>query len=169
MPSPAVVMLTGISQVSGRRSVRMPNTGCTTDDNSVAASVIPEIATYPRPRSATRNGTRAGTAPWCTSTHACPIAISPTGGILLIPTIVARAAVVRLPIKCQPMPEIRHSVASTGILPIPAGGAIDAHWHDQHQIVYAGQGVLSVTTDAGSWIAPANRAIWVPGGTVHEH
>jgi AraC-like DNA-binding protein len=67
------------------------------------------------------------------------------------------------------MPEIRHSADSTAIVPIPAGGAIDPHWHDQHQIVYAGQGVLSVTTDAGSWIAPANRAIWVPAGTVHEH
>ncbi|MFC9687053.1 AraC family transcriptional regulator [Kribbella sp. NPDC056951] len=67
------------------------------------------------------------------------------------------------------MPEIRHSDASTGILPIPAGGEVDAHWHDQHQIVYAGQGVLSVTTDAGSWIAPANRAIWIPARTVHEH
>jgi len=68
------------------------------------------------------------------------------------------------------MPEIRQrDPATTGILPIPAGGMIDAHWHEQHQIVYAGQGVLSVTTDAGSWIAPANRAIWVPGGTVHQH
>lgn len=46
---------------------------------------------------------------------------------------------------------------------------MDAHWHDEHQIVYAGRGVLSVTTDAGSWVAPANRALWIPAGTVHEH
>ncbi len=68
------------------------------------------------------------------------------------------------------MPQTRQpDPATTGILPIPAGGAIGAHWHEQHQIVYAGQGVLSVTTGAGSWIAPANRAIWIPAGTVHEH
>src|SRR5690606_3298429 len=41
--------------------------------------------------------------------------------------------------------------------------------HDTHQIVYARHGVLSVTTDAGTWVAPANRAIWIPAGTVHEH
>lgn len=51
-----------------------------------------------------------------------------------------------------------------------AGGAlIDAHHHDGNQIVYASQGVLSVTTDAGTWVAPASRAIWVPAGTTHEH
>jgi hypothetical protein len=64
MPRPAVVIATGISQVSGRRSVSTPNTGWTTDESRVAASVMPDTATYPRPRSATRNGTSAGTLPW---------------------------------------------------------------------------------------------------------
>ncbi|WP_158879468.1 AraC family transcriptional regulator [Amycolatopsis anabasis] len=59
--------------------------------------------------------------------------------------------------------------APTGIRPLAAGAGIDAHWHDDHQIVYAGRGVLSVRTDAGSWVAPATRAIWVPARTVHEH
>ncbi|MER6998607.1 helix-turn-helix transcriptional regulator [Streptomyces sp. NPDC000410] len=68
------------------------------------------------------------------------------------------------------MPEIRHAPhATTGLRPLPAGTGIDAHRHDEHQIVYAGRGMLSVTTDAGSWIAPATRAIWIPAGTVHEH
>jgi len=49
------------------------------------------------------------------------------------------------------------------------GGAIDAHWHDDHQIVYASRGVLAVTTDAGSWVTPGTRAIWVPARTVHAH
>nr|CEL14312.1 Transcriptional regulator, AraC family [Kibdelosporangium sp. MJ126-NF4]CTQ88679.1 Transcriptional regulator, AraC family [Kibdelosporangium sp. MJ126-NF4] len=47
--------------------------------------------------------------------------------------------------------------------------SIDAHRHDDHQIVYAGSGVLAVTTDAGTWFAPGTQAIWVPAGTVHEH
>lgn len=68
------------------------------------------------------------------------------------------------------MPEIRQRrPANNSFLSIPAGGSVDAHWHEEHQIVYAGRGVLSVTTDAGSWIAPANRAIWVPAGTLHQH
>ncbi|GAB7110428.1 helix-turn-helix transcriptional regulator [Streptomyces phaeofaciens JCM 4814] len=49
------------------------------------------------------------------------------------------------------------------------GERIDAHRHDDHQIVYAGSGVLAVTTDAGTWFAPGTRALWVPAGTVHAH
>lgn len=68
------------------------------------------------------------------------------------------------------MSSIRHSPrATTGLLPLRAGAEVDAHRHDEHQIVYAGHGVLSVTTDAGSWVAPATRALWIPAGTVHEH
>lgn len=67
------------------------------------------------------------------------------------------------------MPEIRQRPANTGRRPLSAGGGIDPHWHDRHQIVYAGRGVLSVTTDAGSWVAPGTLAIWVPAGTVHQH
>ncbi|MGN9839423.1 helix-turn-helix domain-containing protein [Nonomuraea sp. H19] len=68
------------------------------------------------------------------------------------------------------MPEIRHlPEAPTGRRPLAPGAGIDAHRHDTHQIVYACRGVLSVTTSAGTWVAPVNRAIWVPAGTVHEH
>jgi AraC-like DNA-binding protein len=55
------------------------------------------------------------------------------------------------------------------LIRLAAGAGVDAHWHDDHQIVYAGRGVLSVTTAGGTWIAPASRAIWVPAGAVHEH
>ncbi|MFD5753373.1 AraC family transcriptional regulator [Streptomyces sp. NPDC127033] len=68
------------------------------------------------------------------------------------------------------MTEIRHEpVAPTRTQWLASGAAIDAHRHDDHQIVYAGRGVLAVTTGTGSWIAPATRAIWVPAGTVHAH
>jgi AraC-like DNA-binding protein len=52
---------------------------------------------------------------------------------------------------------------------LAGGTVIDAHRHDGNQIVYPSQGVLSVATDAGTWVAPASRAIWVPAGTIHEH
>nr|SBO94660.1 Transcriptional regulator, AraC family [Nonomuraea gerenzanensis] len=61
------------------------------------------------------------------------------------------------------------SEAPTGRRPLAPGAGIDAHRHDTHQIAYACRGVISVTTDAGTWVAPANRALWVPAGTVHEH
>ncbi len=68
------------------------------------------------------------------------------------------------------MTEVRHSpVAPTRTQSLAPGGEIDAHRHDEHQIIYAARGVLSITTDAGSWVAPGTRAIWVPAGTVHAH
>ncbi|TDQ47200.1 helix-turn-helix transcriptional regulator [Actinorugispora endophytica] len=68
------------------------------------------------------------------------------------------------------MPEIRHTPeAPTRIRVLAPGESIDAHRHDDHQIIYAGSGVLAVTTDAGTWFAPGTRAIWVPAGCVHAH
>ncbi|RJL32761.1 helix-turn-helix transcriptional regulator [Bailinhaonella thermotolerans] len=68
------------------------------------------------------------------------------------------------------MPEIRHTpVAPTRAQRLAPGEAIDAHRHDDHQVVYAARGVLAITTGAGSWVAPASCAIWVPAGTVHAH
>ncbi|MEU6078695.1 helix-turn-helix transcriptional regulator [Micromonospora sp. NPDC047074] len=68
------------------------------------------------------------------------------------------------------MPEVRHSpVAPTRALWLTPGSGIDAHRHDDHQIVYAARGVLAVSTDAGAWVAPATRAIWIPAGAVHAH
>ncbi|MGW0121490.1 AraC family transcriptional regulator [Streptomyces sp. NPDC003327] len=52
---------------------------------------------------------------------------------------------------------------------LASGGEIDAHRHDDHQIAYASRGTIAVTTDAGSWVAPATRALWIPAGTVHQH
>ena len=68
------------------------------------------------------------------------------------------------------MMEIRHQpVAPTSARRLAPQTSIDAHRHDDHQIVYAGRGVLSITTGAGSWTVPSTEAIWVPAGTVHSH
>lgn len=69
------------------------------------------------------------------------------------------------------MPEFRHASSDdhTSTRSLAAGASVAAHRHDVHQVVYAGRGVLSVTTGAGSWIAPDTRAIWVPAGELHEH
>ncbi|MFD7863549.1 AraC family transcriptional regulator [Streptomyces sp. NPDC057682] len=68
------------------------------------------------------------------------------------------------------MQKVRHTpVAPTRTQRLESGGAIDAHRHDDHQIVYASRGTIAVTTDAGAWVAPATRALWIPAGTVHRH
>ncbi|MEV0324473.1 helix-turn-helix transcriptional regulator [Streptomyces sp. NPDC050659] len=67
-------------------------------------------------------------------------------------------------------PGIRYEpIAPTRTQRLASGGEIDAHRHDDHQIIYASQGIVAVTTDAGSWVAPATRALWIPAGTVHRH
>lgn len=60
-------------------------------------------------------------------------------------------------------------VAPTTHRQLAAGSGIDAHTHDDNQILYAATGVLAVTTSAGRWLAPATRALWVPAGVSHEH
>ncbi|APY85304.1 AraC family transcriptional regulator [Streptomyces alfalfae] len=72
------------------------------------------------------------------------------------------------------MPENRRTIRHTPEAPtdtrsLAPGESIDAHRHDNHQIIYAGSGVVAVTTDAGTWFAPGTRAIWVPAGCVHAH
>jgi AraC-like DNA-binding protein len=41
------------------------------------------------------------------------------------------------------------------------------HAHRRAQLVHAAEGVLTVSTKDGRWVAPPHRAIWVPPGTEH--
>ncbi|HVY14559.1 MAG TPA: AraC family ligand binding domain-containing protein, partial [Rhodopila sp.] len=41
------------------------------------------------------------------------------------------------------------------------------HSHPWAHLIYATSGVVSVTTEAGTWVVPPNRAIWVPAGVEH--
>jgi AraC-like DNA-binding protein len=42
------------------------------------------------------------------------------------------------------------------------------HSHPQAQLIYAIRGVVSVTTDDGTWVVPPSRAVWVPAGIEHN-
>lgn len=48
------------------------------------------------------------------------------------------------------------------------GHATGSHAHDEHQLVYAGHGVLSLETSGSRWILPAQRAAWIPAGVQHN-
>jgi AraC-like DNA-binding protein len=43
------------------------------------------------------------------------------------------------------------------------------HSHPRGHLVYAARGVLSVHTERGTLIVPANRVGWTPGGFTHYH
>ena len=76
------------------------------------------------------------------------------------------------------MPIGRHAAESGGTSRLwPTGGAhlwqpggtSSAHAHPRGHLVYAARGVLSVHTDAGTSIVPANRVAWTPAGFSHHH
>jgi AraC-like DNA-binding protein len=67
------------------------------------------------------------------------------------------------------MSETRHNAMATSSQSRRPGEHIESHRHPQHQIVYPSRGAVSVTTPAGTWITPSNRAIWIPAGQWHQH
>ena len=48
-----------------------------------------------------------------------------------------------------------------------AGWEVLPHAHAKHQLIYAVRGVMGVRTNAGHWVVPPSRAIWMPAGTQH--
>ncbi len=50
---------------------------------------------------------------------------------------------------------------------LPADSATRAHSHPWGQLSFAAEGVLLVRTEAGSHVAPPQRAVWVPPGMPH--
>ncbi len=49
----------------------------------------------------------------------------------------------------------------------PSGYETAPHCHARAQLVYASQGVMTVTAAAGSWVVPPQRAVWMPAGAEH--
>ena len=52
--------------------------------------------------------------------------------------------------------------------PMAPGVRFEWHTHEDHQIAWALNGVLTVTTADASWILPPTRALWIPAGLEHE-
>jgi len=50
----------------------------------------------------------------------------------------------------------------------PPGYKSLSHWHGRAQLVYAGAGVVKVTTEMGAWVVPQQRGVWIPARTGHQ-
>jgi AraC-like DNA-binding protein len=50
----------------------------------------------------------------------------------------------------------------------PHGYFIPSHCHDRDQLLYASRGVMTVSTDQGTWVVPPQRAVWIPAGISHS-
>ena len=48
------------------------------------------------------------------------------------------------------------------------GETIPPHRHRRAQLVYASEGVMTVTTADGAFVVPPQRAVWLPGGVEHR-
>ena len=44
----------------------------------------------------------------------------------------------------------------------------DWHVHAEHQVAWALTEVLTVATEAVTWVLPSTRALWIPTGVLHE-
>jgi AraC-like DNA-binding protein len=51
---------------------------------------------------------------------------------------------------------------------MPAGTVFDWHTHDDHQLAWASNGVLTVRSGSEAWVLPPSRALWIPAGVRHE-
>lgn len=58
-------------------------------------------------------------------------------------------------------------VVRTSGADLKAATVLRNHTHEWHQLIYVSAGLISVATQAGSWVAPATWAIWVPAGIRH--
>ncbi|CAN7567197.1 helix-turn-helix transcriptional regulator [Phenylobacterium sp. LjRoot219] len=49
----------------------------------------------------------------------------------------------------------------------PPAFELAPHRHRRAQLLYAAQGVVSVSAIQGAWVAPPERAVWIPAGVEH--
>jgi len=50
----------------------------------------------------------------------------------------------------------------------PSSFELAEHRHRRSQFLCAMSGVMAVSTPDGAWVAPPERAVWIPGGTPHS-
>lgn len=72
------------------------------------------------------------------------------------------------------MSQIRHTAADEPHFLIrtlaehyPSGRSTPRHSHPWGQLIFCTAGVMTVWTQAGSWVAPPHWAVWAPAGVAH--
>ncbi|PKR48012.1 AraC family transcriptional regulator [Thalassospira marina] len=67
----------------------------------------------------------------------------------------------------RPRPDELPRPVYVRISDVPAGHCVGMHHHDWYQLIYSIEGTMTVTTEAGIWVVPPQRAVWVPPGVDH--
>jgi AraC-like DNA-binding protein len=71
----------------------------------------------------------------------------------------------------KPIDPNEHDAIDRPVLAIgnnyPPSFELATHQHRRGQLLYAASGVVAVSTPHGQWVAPPERAVWIPGGIPH--
>jgi len=67
----------------------------------------------------------------------------------------------------RPLPDAAHPVVGYA-RDYPEGHVVVWHSHDPAQFLYAASGLLRVETEAGLWVVPPHRAVWIPASMAHQ-
>src|ERR1700733_9924622 len=62
-----------------------------------------------------------------------------------------------------------HELAGPTYVELGHRDTIEWHYHDVQQLVYPSSGVLAISTAAGTWVVPPQRAVWIPSAVAHSH
>lgn len=54
------------------------------------------------------------------------------------------------------------------VLDVKRGGGLPPHRHERGQLLAVTSGSIAVTADGSTFVAPPERAVWVPANTMHE-
>lgn len=82
----------------------------------------------------------------------------------------SQAALARVQVDLSLPPPIDYDVPRpimTTALDLHRAGKSRPHSHPRGQLLYAARGTLTTTAEGGNWVAPPERAIWIPAGVVH--
>jgi AraC-like DNA-binding protein len=74
--------------------------------------------------------------------------------------------------KCQSILRGRRGRVIAQVASISAdlanGHVVIEHSHPEDQLIFASQGVMTVSTGQGIWVVPPMRAVWIPANTPHS-
>jgi AraC-like DNA-binding protein len=65
-------------------------------------------------------------------------------------------------------PERRPGCVRTLAYDYVSGHRVPPHVHDWHQLIYAVRGLMTLSTEAGLWIVPPHRGVWMPAQVEHS-
>ena len=74
---------------------------------------------------------------------------------------------IRQPLPTPPVPRALARPLEGLAVEYEPGAQIPLHQHPFAQLLYASSGVMTVTTEHGTWVVPPDRAVWVPARVDH--